>query len=292
MPARVNRDGAPELVIITGLSGSGKGTVLKALEDSGYYSVDNMPLDLLPKFAELTKDSPNIGRAALVVDVREGRQLKQFPALYNQIRHKLKTRMVFLDTDDRTLVRRYSETRRPHPLGTSKNLLASVRAERRELIPIRELADYVINTSELNVHELRRRVIETFQPPRNEGKLRVYVMSFGFRYGLPQESDLVFDVRFLPNPNYVPELKKLTGKSRAVAGFVSKYPQTKEFIGRVSELLSFLLPFYIKEGKTYLTISVGCTGGHHRSVMIAEEIFKRIKKAGYAVKINHRDIEK
>ena len=221
MPAQGKADNAPELVIITGLSGSGKGTVLKALEDSGYYSVDNMPLDLLSKFAELTKDSPNIRRAALVVDVREGRQLKEFPALYNEIRHKLKTRMVFLDSDDRTLVRRYSETRRPHPLGKTKNLLSSVRAERQELKPIRELADYVINTSELNVHELRRRVIETFQPPKNEGKLRVYVMSFGFRHGVPPESDLVFDVRFLPNPNYVPALKKLTGRNRAVAKFVA-----------------------------------------------------------------------
>lgn len=292
MPPRGNQDSAPELVIITGLSGSGKGTVLKALEDIGYYSVDNMPLDLLRKFAELTKDSPNIRRAALVVDIREGGQLKEFPALYDQIRQKIKTRMVFLDTDDRTLVRRYSETRRPHPLGRSKNLMASVRAERRALRRIRELADHVINTSELNVHELRRRVIDTFEPPKNEGKLRVYVMSFGFRHGVPPESDLVFDVRFLPNPNYVPSLKKLTGRNRAVARFVAGFPQTQQFLSRVSDLLTFLLPYYTQEGKTYLTISIGCTGGHHRSVMMAEEIFGRLKKAGYAVKLNHRDIEK
>ncbi|MCC7155401.1 MAG: RNase adapter RapZ [Bryobacterales bacterium] len=292
MPPRGNQDSAPELVIITGLSGSGKGTVLKALEDIGYYSVDNMPLDLLRKFAELTKDSPNIRRAALVVDIREGGQLKEFPALYGQIRQKIRTRMVFLDTDDRTLVRRYSETRRPHPLGRSKNLMASVRAERRQLRSIRELADHVINTSELNVHELRRRIIDTFEPPKNEGKLRVYVMSFGFRHGVPQESDLVFDVRFLPNPNYVPSLKKLTGRSRAVARFVAGFPQTQQFLSRVSDLLTFLLPYYTQEGKTYLTISIGCTGGRHRSVMMAEEIYGRLKKAGYAVKLNHRDIEK
>lgn len=292
MPSRVRPESAPELVIITGLSGAGKGTVLKALEDIGYYSVDNMPLDLLKKFAELTKDSPNIRRAALVVDIREGGQLKEFPALYDEIRNKIQTRMIFLDTDDRTLVRRFSETRRPHPLGRSKNLMESVRAERRQLQRIRELADHVINTSELNVHELRRRIIDTFEPPKNEGKLRVYVMSFGFRHGVPPESDLVFDVRFLPNPNYVPALKRLTGRNRAVARFVAGYPQTQEFLHRVSALLLFLLPFYTQEGKTYLTISIGCTGGHHRSVMMAEEIYSRIRKAGYAVKLNHRDIEK
>jgi UPF0042 nucleotide-binding protein len=290
MPPRA-QDRSAELVIITGLSGSGKGTVLKAFEDIGYYSVDNLPLDLLPKFAQLTKESPSIRRAALVVDVREGRQLKQFPVLFDEIRHKVSTRLLFLDTDDRTLVRRYSETRRPHPLSRS-NLPASVRAERKELQPIRALADHVLNTSDLNVHELRRRVLELFQPPENEGKLRLYVMSFGFRHGLPQESDLVFDVRFLPNPNYVSPLKRLTGRNRAVANFVRGFPQTLDFIDRVSKLLLFLLPHYIREGKTYLTISFGCTGGHHRSVMIAEEIYGVIRKAGYPVKINHRDIEK
>ncbi|MCX7603648.1 MAG: RNase adapter RapZ, partial [Bryobacteraceae bacterium] len=204
------RSPAPELVIITGLSGSGKGTVLKALEDHGYYSVDNLPLDLIPKFAELTKDSPNIRRAALVVDIREREQLQRLPEIVARLRKKLRTRLLFLDADDEALVRRYSETRRPHPLGGARSVLRSVRLERRQLAGIRAAADYVINTSELNVHELRKKIVETFCT-EDEAGLQIYVMSFGFKHGLPPESDLVFDVRFLPNPNYIPDFKRLTG---------------------------------------------------------------------------------
>ena len=284
-------DAGPALVIITGVSGSGKGTVLKALEDHGYYSVDNLPLDLIPKFAELTQDSPSIRRAAVVVDIREGEQLQRFPEIYTRLRQKVSTRLLFLDADDETLVRRFSETRRPHPLGRKRGVLGNVRAERRTLEPIRALADTVIVTSEMNVHQLRRRVVETFGSGE-ERKILISVLSFGFRHGLPPESDLVFDVRFLPNPNYIAAFKPLTGKSKRVAKFVSSYPQTQEFIERTSSMLLFLIPHYIQEGKSYLTISFGCTGGHHRSVMMAEEFNQRLKKAGYHVKLVHRDIEK
>lgn len=285
------RSPSPELVIITGLSGSGKGTVLKALEDHGYYSVDNLPLGLIPKFAELTQDSPNIRRAALVVDIRERDQLHRLPEIIARLKRKLRTHLVFLDADDDALVRRYSETRRPHPLGGARSVLRSVQLERRQLAGIRAVADYVINTSELNVHELRRKIVETFCA-QDETGLQIYVMSFGFKHGVPPESDLVFDVRFLPNPNYIPELKRLTGRHAAVARYVKSFPQTLEFLERVTSLLAFLIPHYSAEGKSYLTISFGCTGGRHRSVMIASEIRRRLGKAGYSVRLSHRDIDK
>lgn len=285
------RSPAPELVIITGLSGSGKGTVLKSLEDHGYYSVDNLPLDLLPKFAELTKDSPNIRRAALVVDIREPDQLQRFPEAYAKLKRRIRTRLLFLDADDSTLVRRYSETRRPHPLGGSKTVLGNVQLERQHLATIRALADYVINTSALNVHQLRRRVAEHFSAD-DSAQLQIYVMSFGFKHGVPAESDLVFDVRFLPNPNYIPEFKNRTGKHAGVARYIRSFPQTGEFIERISALLQYLIPHYAAEGKSYLTISFGCTGGRHRSVMMAEEIHKRLRKAGATSRVAHRDIEK
>lgn len=281
-----------QLAIITGLSGAGKGTVLKSFEDHGYYCVDNLPLNLIPKFAELTRDSPNIRRAALVVDIREGGQLRDFPTVYAHLQSEIPTRLLFLDTDDETLVRRFSETRRPHPLGGGKqSVLASVRAERKALEPIRALADHVIVTSEMNVHQLRRRIGEVFGAAE-ERRVLISVTSFGFRHGVPPDADLVFDVRFLPNPNYIPEFKNLTGKNKPVAQFVRSYPQTQDFMDRVSSLLLFLLPHYIHEGKSYLTISFGCTGGHHRSVMMAEDISQRLLKAGYHVKVSHRDIEK
>lgn len=283
----------PELVIITGLSGSGKGTVLKSLEDNGYYSVDHLPVDLIPHFAELTKDSPNIRRAALVVDIREGGQLRQFPGVYARISKKIRKRLIFLDADDQVLLRRYSETRRPHPLGGDKSILRSIRAERKALEPIRALADHVIVTSQMNVHQLRKQVVEKFGAVEEVGvPTRVYVMSFGFRHGVPTESDLVFDVRFLPNPNYIPEFKDKTGKHTGVARYIRSFPQTREFIERISALLLYLMPHYVQEGKSYLTISFGCTGGHHRSVMMAEEIGKRLTKGGYRAHISHRDIEK
>lgn len=282
---------SPELVIITGLSGSGKGTVLRTLEDHGYYAVDNLPLDLIETFAELTKDSPNIRRAALVVDIREREHLQRLPEIIAKLRKNLRTRLLFLDADDEALVRRYSETRRPHPLGGKRSVLRSVQLERKQLAGIRAMADFVLNTSEFNVHELRRKVAETFCTPDSAG-LQIYVMSFGYKHGLPAESDLVFDVRFLPNPNYIPEFRKLTGRHAGVARYVLSFPQTKEFLDRIIALLLYLIPHYVAEGKSYLTIAFGCTGGRHRSVMIAGEVARRLKKAGYSVRATHRDIER
>ena len=281
-----------ELVIITGLSGSGKGSVIRAFEDLGYYSVDNLPIALIPKFAELTRDSHTVRRAALVVDIREGETLSRFPAIYARIRRSIPTKLLFLEADDPTLVRRFSETRRPHPLGTNRSVEASVRSERRKLAPIRALADFIIDTSKFNVHDLRETIVEKFHGEREESKIVVYVSSFGYRHGVPADSDLVFDVRFLPNPNYIPAFKKLTGRNPKVARYIRSFPQTVEFIQRISDLLIYLLPHYIQEGKSYLTISFGCTGGHHRSVMIAEQIRKNLSQAGYRAKVSHRDIAK
>ena len=281
-----------ELVIITGLSGSGKGTVLKALEDLGYYSVDNLPIDLIPKFAQLTKDAPTIRRAALVVDIREGAALERFPALFKRIRRLVPTRLIFLEADDSSLIRRFSETRRPHPLGTGQSVSASIRRERERLEPIRKLANPIINTTKFNVHELRETIHRTFGGPKGTPEILVQVTSFGYRHGVPAESDLVFDVRFLPNPNYIPAFKDYSGKHPSVARYIRSFPQTTEFIERISDLLIYLLPHYIAEGKSYLTISFGCTGGHHRSVLTASEIRKRLAAAGYRVKETHRDVKK
>ncbi len=280
----------PELVIITGLSGSGKGSVLKALEDLGYYSVDNLPVDLIPKFAELTRDNPGIQAAALVVDVREGEGLKRFPAVFAGIRSAIPTKLIFLEADDQAIVRRFSETRRPHPLGTGRSILKSIRSERAQLAAIRGMADLIINTSKFTVHELREFIGEQFHGERSQSNLMIYVASFGYRNGIPPDSDLVFDVRFLPNPNYIPRFKNLTGRNPGVARYIRSFPQTTEFIQRISDMLIYLLPHYIHEGKSYLTISFGCTGGRHRSVMIADQIHKRLTAAGYKVKVNHRDI--
>ena len=280
------------LVIITGLSGSGKGTVLKSLEDLGYYAVDNLPIDLIAKFAELTREAPTIRQAALVVDIREGEALQHFPVLFKKIKRDLPTTLLFLEAGDDSLVRRFSETRRPHPLGTNTSVAKSVRTERDRLAPIRALADHIIDTSKFNVHELRAVMTEKFGESNARAQIMVNVTSFGYRHGIPADSDLVFDVRFLPNPNYIPEFKKKTGKHAGVARYIRSFPQSIEFIERISQLLIYLLPHYINEGKSYLTIAFGCTGGHHRSVMIASDIRKRLQKAGHKVKETHRDIQK
>ena len=279
-----------DLVIITGMSGSGKLTALKAFEDLGFYSVDNLPIALVPKFADLTHDAKTRRRAALIIDIREGEQLHQFPKMFADLRKHLDTRMIFLDAGDETLRRRFSETRRPHPLGAESTVLNSLKDERAMLQPIQKLADLYIDTSKLNVHELRALISSKFQSSQQTDSIVVYVNSFGFRHGVPPDSDLVFDVRFLPNPNYIPAFKKLSGRHPSVARYIRSFPQTMEFISKISELLIYLLPHYIREGKSYLTISFGCTGGHHRSVLIANEIYKRLKKAGFTVKEQHRDI--
>jgi UPF0042 nucleotide-binding protein len=278
-----------QLVIITGLSGSGKGTALKCFEDLGYYAVDNLPLDLFPKFAELTKDSPTIRRAALVVDVREGEPLERFPAMFGEVSARIPSSLIFLEADDEALVRRFSETRRPHPLGQSRSVIKNVQAERHMLEELRNLATHVINTSSFNVHQLKAHLEELFAAPCKEQRLAIHVSSFGFRNGIQQDADLVFDVRFLPNPNYIPEFKPLTGKDPRVARYIRSFPQTQEFLNRATDMLTYLLPHYAREGKSYLTIAFGCTGGQHRSVMIAEEVAKRLKRAGFAIRVNHRD---
>ncbi|MFL6414108.1 MAG: RNase adapter RapZ [Bryobacteraceae bacterium] len=282
----------PDLVIITGTSGSGKLTALKAFEDCGFYAVDNLPIALVPKFADLTLDSKSHKRSALIIDIREGEELKRFPKIYAALKNRVNSTLVFLDADDEVLRRRFSETRRPHPLGTESTVVGSIHAEREQLDPIRALADIYIDTSKLNVHDLRREITEKFQDASDPASIVVYINSFGFRYGVPADSDLVFDVRFLPNPNYIPEFKHLTGRHPSVARYIRSFPQTAEFINRISDLLIYLLPHYIREGKSYLTISFGCTGGHHRSVLIASEINKRLKKAGFASKERHRDAQR
>jgi len=274
------------------MSGSGKQTALKAFEDLGFYAVDNLPIAFVPKFADLSRDTKTRRRAALIIDIREGAVLQQFPKMFRELRKRLDVKLLFLDADDEVLRRRFSETRRPHPLGAETTVLSSLKDEREQLKPIRRLADLSIDTSKLNVHELRALISANFQDTQENNKIVVYVNSFGFRHGVPADSDLVFDVRFLPNPNYIPEFKKFTGRHPRVARYIRSFPQTGEFINRISELLIYLLPHYIREGKSYLTISFGCTGGHHRSVLIADEIYKRLKKAGYTVKAHHRDTGK
>jgi len=288
---RRGRNGRPaELVIITGMSGSGKASVLKAFEDLGYYCVDNLPVGLIPQFAELVGQSAQIKSTALVVDVREGEQLQNLPAIVKSVKRMLPTKMLFLEAEDPVLIRRYSETRRPHPLGTHAPVRASLAAERKRLRPIRAIADLVVDTSKFNVHELRAYITERFHKRESGQNILVSCVSFGFRQGVPNDADLVFDVRFLPNPHFVPEFRPLTGRDPKVARYIRSFPQTREFIRRISELLVYLLPHYIREGKSYLTISFGCTGGQHRSVMIAEEVGKLLRKGGgYRVKVVHRD---
>jgi UPF0042 nucleotide-binding protein len=279
-----------ELVILTGMSGAGKASALKAFEDLGFYSVDNLPLELIPRFADLV-GSTNLRRAALVVDVREGMLLDRFPAILKRVRKLLPTRVVYLEASEEALVRRFSETRRPHPMGRDETVLDSIRAERKRLDPIRNVADIVLETTRFNVHELRAHINAQFEEKSGKQRnLSIASTSFGFKNGVPTDADLVFDVRFLPNPHFVPEFRDLTGKHPKVAHYVQSFPQTGEFLTKVSDLLTFLLPHFIKEGKSYLTVAFGCTGGQHRSVFIAEEMARMLESTGYRVKTVHRDI--
>jgi UPF0042 nucleotide-binding protein len=278
-----------ELVIITGISGAGKLSALKTFEDLGYYAVDNLPVGLLLNFADLVRDSAEIERAALVVDIREGARLDKLPQLLQSLRSSLKTKVLFLEANEEALLRRYSETRRPHPLGRKASVKSSLRSERRRLQPVRAIADLVVDTSKFNVHELRNLLTERFQSAKQEQNILISCVSFGFRQGVPEDADLMFDVRFLPNPHFIPKFRPFTGRNPQVARYILSFPQTKEFIARISELLVYLIPHYIREGKSYLTIAFGCTGGKHRSVLITEEVKKRLAKAGYNVKVVHRD---
>ncbi|MGC2636266.1 MAG: RNase adapter RapZ [Acidobacteriaceae bacterium] len=287
---RAGADHPRELVILTGLSGSGKASALKAFEDLGFYAVDNMPVALIPPFAELVAHSRDIRRAALVVDVREGQSLEQFPAILKQIRGALSTTVVYLEAANPALLARFSETRRPHPLGRAERVTRAIAEERRLLEPIRHVADIVIDTTKFNVHELRAYIQNKFVRESDGKNLIISSVSFGYKRGVPLDADLVFDVRFLPNPHFVPEFRNLTGRDPRVEKYILGFPQSHEFLDRVSELLVFLLPHYIHEGKSYLTLAFGCTGGQHRSVMIAEEIARRLGSHGYRVKTVHRDM--
>ena len=278
-----------QLVIITGMSGSGKASVLKAFEDLGFYCVDNLPIELIRRFAELAKQSTEIEKTALVVDIREGDQLKKLPEIIRSLKKQVKTTVLFLEASDDVLLRRFSETRRPHPLAGEATVKAALAKERKHLKPIRELADFVVDSSKFNVHELRAHITEKFASGGTEKNIMVSCVSFGYKAGVPTEADLLFDVRFLPNPHFVPEFRPFTGRHPSVAKYIRSFPQTQEFIDRISELLIYLIPHYVREGKSYLTIGFGCTGGQHRSVMIAEEVKKRLAKGGYKVKVIHRD---
>ena len=289
-PAKPITKPAKELVIVTGISGAGKASALKAFEDLGFHAVDNLPLELLPDFATLVEKSAEVQRAAIVVDVREGTTLDRLPDILKSVRKLLQTRVIFLDAQDAVLVRRYSETRRPHPLGRSETVSRSIVEERQLLDPIRNVADMLIDTSNFNVHELRAHILDRFGVEKVVRKLLVSCLSFGFKNGVPLDADMVFDVRFLPNPHFVPEFRKKTGQDPKVAAYIRGFPQTVEFLDRVTELMLYLLPHYVEEGKSYLTVAFGCTGGQHRSVMMAEEIGRRLTKAGYEVKALHRDM--
>jgi UPF0042 nucleotide-binding protein len=283
---------ARQLVILTGLSGSGKSTVLKTFEDMGFYCVDNLPVELIPIFAELTAaGDADFTRAALLVDAREGAQLEKLPLLLKHLRRNHPIALVFIEAGEDALLRRYSETRRPHPFGKALSVRESLNHERALMEPIRKLADVVIDTSKFNVHELRNFITQRFKNPEKRPIL-VSVVSFGYKYGVPTDADLVFDVRFLPNPHFVPALRRFTGKDAKVRRYIQSFPQTGEFLRRIEGLLTYLIPHYIAEGKSYLTIAFGCTGGRHRSVMLGESVKKAMEKHGYSAKVIHRDIDK
>ena len=285
-------------IIITGLSGSGKGTFLRALEDRGYFCVDNLPVGLLSKFYELILKSDHASaKAALVIDVREGETLGEFPAILEEMRKEgaLEISLWFLEASEAVLVRRFSETRRPHPLDPNLPVLEAVALERERLAPIRALSDFVLDTSQFTIHELRQHAVRLFEE-RQAQHLLVSLVSFGFKYGVPIDSDLVFDVRFLPNPNFVPHdqlhLKAYTGADANVVEYMNSHEATRKFLDHVYSFIDFLLPQFEKEGKSYVTISIGCTGGRHRSVMIANAIAQHIEGRKYRVKVSHRDVEK
>ena len=284
--------GTGQLVILTGLSGSGKSTVLKTFEDLGFYCVDNLPVDLIPTFSELhVYGSGEVERAALLVDAREGEQLKRLPAIYRKLRREHPANLVFIEACDEALLRRFSETRRPHPLGHDRPVREGLRRERQMMAPIRKLANVVIDTSNFNVHELRQFITERFKNP-DRRPLLVSLVSFGYRFGIPGDADLVFDVRFLPNPHFVPQLRRYSGKDGRVARYMRSFPQTGEFLRRIEGLLTYLIPHYIREGKSYLTIAFGCTGGRHRSVMMAEVIRRALGRHSYTTKVVHRDLNR
>ncbi|HXO44848.1 MAG TPA: RNase adapter RapZ [Candidatus Cybelea sp.] len=292
MTPTARKRSAHQLVILTGLSGSGKRSVLNTFEDLGFYCVDNLPVSLIPTFSELYEGGRGeVERAALLVDAREGTHIAQLPGIYRELSSERAATLVFIEASDAVLQRRFSETRRPHPLGKGGSIADGIREERRRMAPIRRLADVIIDTSKFSVHELRQLITERFQG-QGRRPLLVSVVSFGFRYGIPADADLVFDVRFLPNPHFVPRLRPFSGKDPRVARYIRSFPQTGQFLRRIESLLGYLIPHYIREGKSYLTVALGCTGGRHRSVALAEVIRRALKRKGYSAKVVHRDLEK
>jgi len=281
-----------KIVIITGLSGSGKSTVAKTLEDAGFFCVDNLPLDLVPKLVDLTESSGGeLTRLALVIDLRQRTFLPRYSAMLKSLESSGSSlEILFLDARDEVLIRRYSETRRQHPLAVSGSVVDGITRERRELAEIKEKADWVIDTSDMTVHQLREEIKKIFEGFSGD-TLKIVVNSFGFGRGLPMESDLVLDVRFLPNPYFVEELKNKDGRDPEVTNWIFSQPTAKKFLEKLEEMLVFLLPLYIREGKQYLTISVGCTGGRHRSVVVAEHVSNFLVRNGYTnVQVRHREI--
>ena len=280
-------------IVLTGLSGSGKSQAIRALEDLGYFCVDNLPTKLIPTLAALVKRE-GISRVAIVVDIREKSFVAEFPKTFKKLRaiKGLNPALIFLEASHEALVRRFSETRRPHPLTPDKSAAEGIRAERKQMNTIRGMADEIIDTSELTVHQLRQAFAGFSGVTRDEKtKLPVTIVSFGYKYGIPTDADLVFDVRFLPNPHFVQRLRLKTGKDRDVVKFMRQHAVTGQMLDRLTDLLQFLIPQYVTEGKSYLTIGIGCTGGRHRSVMIAEALKKNIDALpGARVRVQHRDI--
>jgi len=281
-------------VVLTGLSGSGKSQAIRALEDLGYFCVDNLPVMLLPMLAELTlRAGSEIAKAAVVVDVREGKLLDEFPGIYRKMKaiRGLNPVLIFLEAAEPALIRRFSETRRPHPLAPDRSALEGIREERKAMKPIRDLADHIVDTSEMTVHELRHAFTGVASGRAPGSQLVVTVLSFGFKHGIPVDSDLLFDVRFLPNPHFVPELRPHTGRDAKVIKFLDRSKATHEFLDHTLNLLKFLVPQYVSEGKSYLTVGIGCTGGRHRSVAIAEALKKGLSGIpGVRIRVKHRDI--
>lgn len=280
------------LVVITGLSGSGKHTVFKAFEDLGYFCVDNIPIPLIPRLIQLSGATEGkIDKLAVVVDARLGEAIHDLKKLVEELKqYPFRTVIVFVEASEATLARRYSETRRVHPLAPGRNVLEGIREEKEKLTEIRTLADMVLNTSDYTVHELRRFVEENFRDTEGSDALIIAVMSFGYKNGIPFNADLVFDVRYLPNPNFEPELKSKTGSDPEVVEFMKRFKDTQITLDKITDLLDYLIPKYIEERKSYLTIAIGCTGGRHRSVMIADALGEQVEKMGYKVNLIHRDI--
>ncbi len=289
------RNTIPDIVIITGLSGSGMSSATNAFQDLGYFCVDNLPVTMLPTFGRLVNDDDEKGirRAALVIDIREGEFLADFEKQLDALRALgLKVSVLFFEASDDVLQYRFSETRRPHPAEKGQGLLAAIRDERQAMSRIRALADQIIDTSEHTVHTLRSFLLERFSLDREGAPMRVQVMSFGHKYGNPGDLELLFDVRHLPNPHFVPELKRLSGHDSRVVKFLRSHDEVKETLQRFTDLLSYLLPLYKREGKSYVTVGIGCTGGRHRSVMIANALARSLRRAGFDAHASHRDVRK